>query len=70
MGAGVAILPSLYTLVEAVRDKGLVLRRIDHAKAQRQICLIWRDTSPLAESFGELALILKQAAEEILEGQP
>lgn len=67
MGAGIAILPSLYAMVEASRDSALVVRQIEHAKAQRQISLIWRDTSPLKESFGQLGEVLKEAANIILD---
>jgi len=66
MGAGIAILPSLYALVEASKDNALIVRPIDHLKAQRQISLIWRDTSPLKENFDKLADVLKQAADTIL----
>ena len=66
MGAGVAILPSLYALVEASRDTALVVRRIAHKKAERQISLIWRDTSPLKESFEQVAEVLKQSANALI----
>ncbi|MEO0816351.1 MAG: LysR substrate-binding domain-containing protein [Pseudomonadota bacterium] len=66
MGAGVAVLPSLYTLREARRDEGLCLRRIDHPLARRQISLIWRETSPLAEGFTTLADTLSDVAEDLL----
>lgn len=66
MGAGVAVLPSLYTLREARRDAGLCLRRIDHPQARREIALIWRETSPLAEGFSTLAQTLSSVAEELL----
>ena len=66
MGAGVAVLPSLYTLREARRDAGLCLRRIDHPLARREIALIWRETSPLAEGFSTLAQTLSSVAEELL----
>lgn len=67
MGAGVAVLPSLYTLREARRDAGLCLRRIDHPLARREIALIWRETSPLAEGFSKLAEALSSVAEELLQ---
>ena len=66
MGAGIAILPSLYALVEASKDSSLVVKQIEHTKARRQISLIWRDTSPLKDNFGQLGEILKQAADAIL----
>jgi len=68
MGAGVAILPSLYALVEASRDTALVVRRINHKKAERQISLIWRDTSPLKQSFEQIAEVLKASAETLIGG--
>ena len=66
MGAGIAILPSLYALVEASRDTDIVVRRIDHKKAKRQISLIWRDTSPLKQSFQQIAEVLKQSAKTLM----
>jgi len=66
MGAGIAILPSLYALVEASRDTELIVRCIDHKKAEREISLIWRDTSPLRESFDNLAGVLKASADILL----
>ena len=67
MGAGIAILPSLYALVEASRDTALVVRRIAHKKAERQISLIWRDTSPIKQSFQQIAEVLKQSANALID---
>jgi LysR family hydrogen peroxide-inducible transcriptional activator len=67
MGAGIAILPSLYALVEASRDSALVVRRIAHKKAERQISLIWRDTSPIKQSFKQIAEVLKQSANALID---
>ncbi len=66
MGAGVAILPSLYALSEARLDRGLNARLIDHPLARREISLIWRDTSPLEASLKELAAPLRNAAAKVL----
>lgn len=66
MGAGVAILPSLYALSEARLDRGLNARLIDHPLARREISLIWRDTSPLEVSLRELAAPLRSAAAKLL----
>ncbi len=66
MGAGVAILPSLYVLSEARLDRGLNARLIDHPLARREISLIWRDTSPLEASLKELAAPLRSAAAKLL----
>lgn len=66
MGAGVAVLPSLYARSEARRDRGLNVRLIDHSIARREISLIWRETSPLAVSLKALAAPLRAAAEIVL----
>lgn len=55
MGAGVAVLPSLYALAEAVRDPEFVVRRIDHPLATHDIALHWRYASPLSADFEQLA---------------
>jgi LysR family transcriptional regulator, hydrogen peroxide-inducible genes activator len=69
MGAGVAVLPSLYALSEARRNKGLNARLIDHPLARREVSLIWRDTSPLAASLQGLAGPLRAAAEKVLRNE-
>ncbi|HAY05949.1 MAG TPA: LysR substrate-binding domain-containing protein [Hyphomonas sp.] len=69
MGAGVAVLPSLYALSEARRNKGLNARLIDHPLARREVSLIWRDTSPLAASLQGLAGPLRAAAEKVLRAE-
>lgn len=65
MGAGVAILPSLYALAEAVRDPEFKIRRLDHPAAVHPIALHWRRTSPAAEDFRRLATELITVKEEI-----
>ncbi|MCG8441794.1 MAG: LysR substrate-binding domain-containing protein [Caulobacterales bacterium] len=44
-GDGVAILPSLYALGEAVRDPDFKVRRIDHPEASHPVFLYWRRTT-------------------------
>ncbi|MFN3313653.1 MAG: LysR substrate-binding domain-containing protein [Hyphomonas sp.] len=66
MGAGVAVLPSLYALSEARRDRAINARPIAHELAQRSVSLIWRDTSPLATSLEALVAPLAKAAASIL----
>lgn len=66
MGAGVAILPSLYALTEARRDPGLNVRRIEHPLAFREICLFCRDTSPLAAGMKTMAALLRTKALAVL----
>jgi LysR family hydrogen peroxide-inducible transcriptional activator len=67
MGAGVAILPSLYALTEARRDPLLAVRQIDDPIASRCISLIWRDTSPLQPGLRLMAQILARAAGNLLQ---
>lgn len=68
MGAGIAVLPSLYVRIEAQRDPDATVRRIDHARAKRRISLIWREQSPLSDTFETLADILKETAGKLLSG--
>ena len=68
MGAGLAILPSLYVASEARWDQDLVVRRIEHASAHREISLIWRATSPLGPQFRKLGEVLAEVGEGILRG--
>lgn len=55
MGAGVAVLPSLYALAEAVRDPEFIVRRLDHPAATHAIALHWRRSSPAGADFHRLA---------------
>lgn len=69
MGAGVAVLPSLYALAEAVRDPEFVVRRIDHPAAIHEIALHWRSSSPMADDFRQLANDLIAVKQEIREAR-
>ncbi|KCZ90380.1 LysR family transcriptional regulator [Hyphomonas jannaschiana] len=62
MGAGIAVLPSLYALSEVRRDPQMVIRRIDHPLAIHSVGLMWRETSPFAPSLQVLADELRQVA--------
>lgn len=71
MGAGVAVLPSLYALAEAVRDPEFVVRRIDHPLARHDIALLWRCSTPretdclkLAEHFISVKQDIRAARSE------
>lgn len=66
MGVGIGVLPSLYAISEAKRDPDLIVRQIDHPLAQRQISLIWRDTSPLQEKFTTIGKLIAQVAADIM----
>ena len=66
-GAGIAILPAIYALSEASRDADLVLRPLQDSKVKRRVALIWRQTSPMSESFGLMADILREDALTILK---
>ena len=65
MGAGVAVLPSLYALAEAVRDPNFVVRRIDHAEAIHPIALLWRRASSIEPDCLRLAKQLVSVKHEI-----
>ena len=66
MGAGVAILPSLYARLEAQRDRDITVRPLIDPSAQRTISLIWRNQSPLADKFVAVSEVLRQTAIELL----
>lgn len=66
MGGTVAILPTLYAYSEACEDPGIIIRRIDHPIAQRNIGLIWRPTSPLSPKFVTISEDFRAAAAERL----
>ncbi len=68
MGAGVAIVPSLYVASEVRWDQDLVARRLEHAGARRRISLIWRSTSPLAPQLKLLADVLAGVGKDVLSG--
>lgn len=66
MGGSIAVLPSLYAISEAKRDSQLIVRRIDHPLAQRQISLIWRETSPMGSKFNKIGDVFEQTAQAIM----
>ncbi|MEM7428878.1 MAG: LysR substrate-binding domain-containing protein [Pseudomonadota bacterium] len=66
MGAGIAVLPSLYALQEARRDQNLCVRKIQDVRTSREISLVWRSTSPMASDFEALAAVIKEVAETLL----
>ncbi|MEM9027892.1 MAG: LysR substrate-binding domain-containing protein [Pseudomonadota bacterium] len=65
MGAGVAVLPSLYALAEAVRDPSFVVRRIDHPEAAHPIALLWRRSSSIETDCQQLAEHLVSVKQKI-----
>ena len=69
MGAGVAVLPSLYALAEAVRDPEFVVRRIDHPEAVHEIALLWRRASPMHDDCLQLAEHLISVKQEIRDAR-
>ena len=66
MGGGVAVLPSLYALSEAVRDPDLKVRRIDNKIAERDIHLCWRPSSPLTAKFQALGETMADVADQLI----
>lgn len=69
MGAGVAVLPSLYALAEAVRDPDFLVRRIDHPDAIHNIALLWRRSSPMEDDCLKLAEHLISVEKEIRDAR-
>lgn len=67
MGGSVAVLPSLYAISEAKRDPQLIVRPINHALARRQVSLIWRYSSPLANKFERVGSVFKSVAKDIMK---
>ncbi|RAN36358.1 LysR substrate-binding domain-containing protein [Hyphomonas pacifica] len=67
MGAGVAILPNLYAVVEAQRDPGQVVRPLKHKLASRDVSLIWRKGSPLGEAIQSMGLVFRDVAGDLLK---
>ena len=65
MGAGVAVLPSLYALAEAVRDPEFIVRRIDHPLAKHDIGLLWRKSTPREADCLKLAEHLISVKQDI-----
>ncbi|GGB34482.1 hyaluronan synthase [Roseibium aquae] len=65
MGAGVAVLPSLYALAEAIRDPEFNIRRIEHEEAVHEIFLHWRASSVHADDFRQLANDLIEVKQQI-----
>ena len=66
MGSGIAVLPSLYAISEAKRDPQLIVRPIEHPLAQRQISLIWRESSPMSAKFDTIAAVFEDIAKQIM----
>ena len=66
MGEDVAVMPSLYARSEAMGDPGVVVRRIAHPEARRDVALLWRHTSPLRNKFEAMGEVLRKAAADLL----
>nr|WP_321441758.1 LysR substrate-binding domain-containing protein [uncultured Hyphomonas sp.] len=66
MGAGIAIVPSLYAVMEANKDPHQIVRPIDHPLARRQISLVWRAGSPLEQNIQKLGLVFRDVAADLL----
>ena len=70
MGAGVAILPNLYAVLEAQRDPTQVVRPIRHELARRSIGLIWRKGSPLTGTIETMGEVFRDVAAQLLKAAP
>lgn len=67
MGAGIAIVPSLYAVMEASKDPHQIVRPIDHPLARRRISLVWRAGSPLERNIQKLGLVFRDVAADLLD---
>ncbi|MEO1964780.1 LysR substrate-binding domain-containing protein [Hyphomonas sp.] len=67
MGAGIAIVPSLYAVMEASKDPHQIVRPIDHPLARRRISLVWRAGSPLEQNIQKLGLVFRDVAADLLD---
>ncbi|MEL8055459.1 MAG: LysR substrate-binding domain-containing protein [Pseudomonadota bacterium] len=66
MGAGIAVVPSLYAASETRRDDGVVVRRIDASNMHREVQLAWRVTTPLDNVFSAMSDILSEEAHKLI----
>ncbi len=66
MGGGIAVLPSLYAISEAKRDPLLIVRPINHPLAQRNISIMWRETSPMEAKFNTMGHVFEEIAKDIM----
>jgi LysR family hydrogen peroxide-inducible transcriptional activator len=57
-GAGVAVLPSLYALGEAIRDPKFRVRRIAHPGAAHPVLLYWRRSTPETSFYERMAQLM------------
>jgi LysR family hydrogen peroxide-inducible transcriptional activator len=69
MGGAVAVMPSLYCFSEAFEDPGIIVRKINHPEARRDISLMWRPTSPLTAKFTEVGAHLQSASVQLLSSE-
>ncbi|MEM1086791.1 MAG: hydrogen peroxide-inducible genes activator [Pseudomonadota bacterium] len=67
MGAGIAVVPSLYAASETRHGDGVIVRRIEGSAMQREVQLVWRITSPLGPVFSEMADILSEEAHHLVD---
>ena len=54
-GAGIAVLPSLYALGEAIRDPAFRVRRLEDADATHPVLLYWRRSASNPGLYEQLA---------------
>lgn len=64
-GAGVAVLPSLYALGEAIRDPNFRVRRINHSEATHPVLLYWRGSTPDTAFYERLAGLMIEEKQKI-----
>jgi LysR family hydrogen peroxide-inducible transcriptional activator len=62
-GLGVTLLPRMAVPMEAVGQKGVVIRPVSPSRPARNIALVWRATSVRDQEFAKLGAVLRQACE-------
>jgi LysR family hydrogen peroxide-inducible transcriptional activator len=66
MGVGIAFLPALYIRSEIGTRKEISVLDIEMPNLQRQIALVWRESSVHASLFDEIATLIRRIAKQSL----
>ena len=66
MGVGVAFLPALYIRSEIGTRREISVLDIDMPILQRQIALVWRESSVHSSLFNDMASLIRRIAKQSL----
>ena len=64
-GVGITLLPALAVQPPVAPTPGLTVRQFAEPRPYRQICLVWRSSSVVADVLTEVAAVLRTAIEEL-----